>query len=113
MSKLTLFATLVLFGLPGCGGQSEASKPPATPGSDVEVKSDEPAASEPAASEPSSTEAEPSESGKSESGKSESGKSGANQQANAPKKGCTGLKKETCEITLGCAWSTKKVCVEQ
>ncbi len=114
MSKLTFrfLSSIILFGLGSCGGQSESSKPPETPTSDVDVKFHEPEAAEPAEATPSEAESPKPEAAKPESPPA-AGTSGTNQQANAPKKGCAGLKKDVCEITLGCAWSTKKVCVDQ
>ncbi len=34
-------------------------------------------------------------------------------EESSSKKSCQGLPKTRCEITLGCAWSTDKVCVSQ
>lgn len=37
---------------------------------------------------------------------------GAKSRASAEKASCNGLKKKDCEVMMGCAWSTDKVCVE-
>jgi hypothetical protein len=91
--------------LSGCGGQSASSPPAKQPTSDVDVEFHEPEAAE--------TEETNTEAAKPEAGKAEPAKSETNSNANAPKKGCAGLKQDTCQITMGCAWSTKKVCVDQ
>ncbi len=120
MSKLTFVSTVLIAALSGCGGQSGESPPAKQPTSDVDVKFNEPEAaeSEGANAEPEKAEAEKPEAakpeaGKPEAGKSETGKGETNTKSSGAKKGCTGLKKDTCEITMGCAWSSKKVCVDQ
>jgi hypothetical protein len=123
MSKLMILSGVAIFSLSGCGSQSATSSAPARPTSDVDVEFHEPAASEPEASnneagkpEADKPGADKSDSDKSDSdkpGKAQAGKSETNSKTNAAKKGCAGLKQDTCQITMGCAWSTKKVCVDQ
>ena len=112
MLKLTFVSTVFIAALAGCGGQTAESPPAKEPTSDVDVKFHEPEAteSEEANAEPEKPAADQAEAGKSEAGKSEAGKGDTKTNA---KKGCAGLKKDTCEITMGCAWSTKKVCIDQ
>jgi hypothetical protein len=108
MNKLAFLSTAFLVGLCACGGPSETAKPPATPTSDVGAQAPEPPAAEAAKSEPAKPEP-----AKRATSKTEAAPSAAALQANAPeKKGCTGLKKDVCKITLGCAWSTKGSCVD-
>jgi hypothetical protein len=114
MKKLAFLTTAFLVGLCACGGPSETAKPPATPAADVDTQSHAPEAAEPAKSEPSQPAPGKAEARPSEAGKSAAGQSGTALPANAPeKKSCAGLKKDICKISLGCAWSTKKVCVDQ
>jgi hypothetical protein len=113
MNKLACLSPAFVVGLCACGGQSETAKPPATPTSDVGAELPEPKAAEPAKSEtPPPTTSKP-DARKSEAGKSEAGQSGTALQANAPEqKGCAGKKKDICKVSLGCAWSTKGICVD-
>jgi hypothetical protein len=120
MLKLTFVSTVVIAVLSGCGGQSASNPPAKQPTSDVDVEFHEPEAAETEGtdtdtgkSEVDQPEAAKPEAGKSEAGKSEAGKSGTDSKANAAKKGCAGLKQDICQITMGCAWSSKKVCVDQ
>jgi hypothetical protein len=119
MSKLTFASTLVIACLAGCSERTTSS--PASDPSDVEVEFDgsdsdefesddeldaesyeseeaEPVdeveqadldESEPAADEPAEAEEEP------------------------PQKACSELPQKTCQVTVGCAWSTDKKCVDQ
>jgi hypothetical protein len=120
MSKLTFVSTILIAALSGCGGQTAESAPAKEPTSDVDVKFHEPAAaeSEETNAEPEKPAADKAEAGKSEAGKSEAGKSevgkgDTNTKTGGTKKACAGLKQDICQITMGCAWSSKKVCVEQ
>jgi hypothetical protein len=115
MSKLTFVCTVVIAALSGCGGQSASSPPAKEPTSDVDVEFHEPetAENEGTNSEADKPEADKPEADKPEAGKPEAGKSEANSKTNAAKKGCAGLKQDVCQITMGCAWSSKKVCVDQ
>ena len=113
MNKLAFLSTAFLVGLCGCGGPSETAQPPATPASDVDAQLHAPQAAEPAKSEAPQPATGKAEARPSEAGKSEAGQSGTALPANAPeKKSCAGLKKDVCKITLGCAWSTKGICVD-
>jgi len=109
MNKLAFLSMALLLGLSGCGGSSETATPPAAPTSQAEAtpapKAAEPAKAEiPATSKP--------EVAPPPAAKSEAAQPGQALPANAPeKKGCTGLKKDICKITLGCAWSTKGMCI--
>jgi hypothetical protein len=115
MLKLTFVSTVVIAALSGCGGQSASSPPSKQPTSDVDVEFHEPetAESEGTSSDTGKSEVDQAEADKPEAGKSEPAKSETNSKANAAKKGCAGLKQDTCQITMGCAWSSKKVCVDQ
>jgi hypothetical protein len=118
MLKLTFVCTVVIAALSGCGGQSASSPPAKEPISDVDVQFHEPEASETESTntEADQTEAAKPEADKPEAGKAEAGKAGkseTNSKTNAAKKGCAGLKQDICQITMGCAWSRKKVCVDQ
>jgi hypothetical protein len=113
MLKLTFVSTVVIAALSGCGGQSASTPPAKEPTSDVDVQFHEPEASE---TEATNTEADQPEAAKPEADKPEAGKAGkseTNSKTNAAKKGCAGLKQDICQITMGCAWSSKKVCVDQ
>jgi hypothetical protein len=113
MNKLAFLSTAFLVGLCGCGGPSETAKPSANPTSDVGTQLEAPKAAEPAKSETAQPATSNADARPSAAGKSQAGQSGTALQANAPeKKGCTGLKKDICKITLGCAWSTKGMCVD-
>jgi hypothetical protein len=108
MNKPALLSAAFLLGLCACGGPSETAKPPTTPTSDVVAELPEPKAAEPAKPEPAKPEP-----AKRSTGKTDAAQPGTALQANAPeKKGCAGLKKDVCKITLGCAWSTKGGCVD-
>jgi hypothetical protein len=112
-------STVFIAALAGCGGQTAESAPAKEPPtSDVDVKFHEPeegTGSEETAAEAEQPAAEKAEAEKPEAAKPEAGKSAGkgDTKGDAAKKGCAGLKKDTCEITMGCAWSSKKVCVDQ
>jgi len=117
MLKLTFVSTVLVAALAGCGGQSAESAPPKEPTSDVDVKFHAP---EEGTGSQETNEGDEAEGGKAEAEKPEAAKPEAGKSAgkgdtkgDAAKKGCAGLKKDTCEITMGCAWSSKKVCVDQ
>jgi hypothetical protein len=113
MNKLAFLSTAFLVGLCGCGGPSETAKPSATPASDVGAEVQAPQGAEPAKTETAQPATTKTDARPSEAGKSQAGQPGTALQANAPeKKGCAGLKKDLCKITLGCAWSTKGMCVD-
>jgi hypothetical protein len=116
MKKLALVSTALFACLSGCGGPSETAKPPAAPASEVETAPPVPPAAETATPEIPGPPAAALQPRPSKEGKTETGQSGTALESNAPeKKGCAGLKKDTCKISLGCAWSTKGKgsCVEQ
>jgi hypothetical protein len=113
MNKLAFLSTAFLVGLCACGGPSETAKPSAAPTSDVGTPLEAPKAAGPATSETAQPATSKADARPSEGRKSETGQPGTVLQANAQeKKGCAGLKKDVCKITLGCAWSTKGMCVE-
>jgi hypothetical protein len=113
MLKLTFVSTVVIAVLSGCGGQSASNPPAKEPTSDVDVEFHEPEASETEGADTGKSEVDQPEAEKPEAGKSEPAKSESDSKAPAAKKGCAGLKQDICQITMGCAWSTKKVCVDQ
>ena len=108
MVKPTLASTAVIICLAGCDGQRAESAPPEDP-SGVELEYNDPESTEAETtdeqlSEPEAAEPEPSEPGASETPK-----------APGPAKArCADLTQKTCEVTVGCAWSTQpKGCIEQ
>lgn len=119
MSKLTFLFTVVLVGFCGCGGQSETAKPPAAPASEVGGEPPAPEAAQPANPEvaqpaPATTEASKPEGDQAKAAKAEGTQRGTVLNANASeKKSCANLKKDVCKVTLGCAWSTTKKCIDQ
>lgn len=91
-----------ILGCTACSGQPAESRPVTDP-SGVELEFKEPQTSEQESAEvDDSAEAESPEPSQSDAA-----------QAEPPPKSCSGLPKATCEITLGCAWSTDKKCVAQ
>ena len=120
MSKLICASTLLIFSFSGCGGPGATSAPPEEP-SGVETESYAPEENESEATESESAEPEAAESESSTPQGAESESSNAAEFGEAkpaprqepPKKSCDGLPQKTCEITVGCAWSTDKKCVEQ
>lgn len=90
------------------GGESERSGDPvASPGQPPQPESDGSEATREEVSEASSTS--------DDSTASEPAPVTGDEKpdSSSVKKGCQGLPKTRCEITLGCAWSTDKVCVNQ
>jgi hypothetical protein len=120
MSKLICASTLLVASFVGCGGQGATSAPPEEP-SGAEAESYAPEPTEPEATESESPESEATEpeSATPEAAESEGGNAAESSEARParrqepPKKSCDGLPQRTCEITVGCAWSTDKKCVEQ
>jgi hypothetical protein len=112
MSKLTCATAMFALCFAGCGGGENSASGPAKDPSGVEMEFHEPEGDD-------STEAPESESAESERTESDQGQADAEQEeapppkAKEPQKSCDGLGQKTCEITVGCAWSTDKKCVEQ
>jgi hypothetical protein len=119
MSKLTLLFTVVLVAFCGCGGQSETAKPAATPAPEVGAEPRAPEAAVPANSEigqpaPAAAEASKPEGDQAKAAKTEGTQRGTVVNAGpSDKKSCPSLKKDVCKVTLGCAWSTTKKCIDQ
>jgi hypothetical protein len=111
MFKPICATTLLVFCFVGCSSQQAPSAPAKDP-SGVEMEFHEPEETEAEAAESESEEAEATEAegGDAEAAEAESKPA---QRQEPPKKSCDGLAQKTCEITVGCAWSTDKKCVEQ
>jgi hypothetical protein len=120
MSKLICAFSLLIVSFAGCGGSGATSAPPEEPSS-VETESTPPEQTESEATESESAEPEAaeSESAKPEAAESEPGNAAESSEAKPapqkepPKQHCDGLAQKTCQVTVGCAWSTDKKCVEQ
>jgi hypothetical protein len=119
MSKLTFASTLVIACLAGCSERTTSS--PASDPSDVEFEFD---GSDSDEAEPvdeldaesyESDEAEPVDEvdqpdlDQTEAAEDEP----AEAEEEPPQKACSELPQKTCQITVGCAWTTDKKCVEQ
>lgn len=131
MPMLTRLFTVVLVGFCGCGGQSETAKPSVTPAPEIGAEPRAPEAAQPAASDTAPSTPAAAEAGKTEAdqpkagngkteadqakaGKTEGPQRGTVVNANpSEKKSCASLKKDVCKVTLGCAWSTTKKCIDQ
>jgi uncharacterized membrane protein len=108
MDKLTLTIALGIACVIGCASQKAAPEPQTgPPGVDIEYHDSD----EAAASKPNASEAENSDAKSAKSDDASTTKSDAESKPEPVKKSCTGLKKKDCEVTMGCAWSTDKVCV--
>lgn len=118
MSKLTFASTLVILCLAGCSERTTSS--PAEDPSDVEVEYDD--------SETDASEADSEQSGDVEQDEgsddveqeevtddAEEGNASdaPKEEEEPPKKDCATLTEGTCKVTVGCAWSTDKKCVDQ
>ena len=121
MFKLHPLVAAVIVTVAGCAGQKAGPEPQtAPPSTNVEQQGDE---SQAAAASDTDIEPEPSDEAGSESSteaseptEPEEAEPQAPAQADdedSPKKSCHGLQKSLCEVTVGCAWSTNKVCVDQ
>ncbi|HEY5957604.1 MAG TPA: hypothetical protein VIV60_13655 [Polyangiaceae bacterium] len=122
MIKLSILVTLGIACVSGCANQSAAPEPK-TPASDVDSGSSDREESVDAVSSADADEAKP----KSDKADAEEGKSSASKaDADAENKPLGGVKerpakqsckehtkKSDCEVAVGCAWSTTKVCVDQ
>ena len=118
MSKLTFASTLVIACLAGCSERTTSS--PASAPSDVEVEfegsdSDEAASDDEAGSESDeSNEAESAdEVEQNDAQEAEAEEPKPAKEEEPPKKACSELTQRTCEVTVGCAWSTDKKCIDQ
>ncbi len=117
MSSLKIASMAVIACLVACGGQTANSSSAQDP-SGVENESAEPEATESdmpesEAEESAETESETSASEASQSGDSEAKKSAESSEKDEPKPGCNGLPESRCKVTVGCAWSTDKICLAQ
>jgi hypothetical protein len=81
-----------------CGGSATPAEEPTSPTESPEAPSAAPAGEEKPSEAPASEE-----------------KSGdkAEEKAAPAKKGCAGLPKNDCKVTVGCAWNDLKKCVEE
>jgi hypothetical protein len=111
MDKLRVAITLGIAVVIGCANQKAAPEPQTgPPGVDIEYND-----RDDAAAEPKSAEADP-KSKPEKSAKDEESRSPKDESDSKPapaKKSCTELKKSDCEVTMGCAWSSDKKCVNQ
>lgn len=105
MNRLTYIVLLGLVGVAGCTNQNTTPEPETgPPGVDIEYHD---------RNESSSTEAEGSDSEVEDSTKhDESSPPKSEGKPTASPKSCKGLKKKDCEVMMGCAWSTDKICVD-
>ena len=119
MSKLTFASTLVIACLAGCSERTTSS--PASDPSDVEVEFND---SEGDEAEPDEeVDAESTDNDEAESAdeveqrdldeEKPAGDEPAQAQEEPPRKACSDLPQKTCQVTVGCAWSTDKKCVDQ
>jgi len=103
----------------GCAGQKAGPEPQTGPSSPmVEQQEDETpgAADTDMEAEPTDQAGSESDTQASESAEPEQTEPQAptkTEDEDAPKKSCHGLQKSLCEVTVGCAWSTDKICVAQ
>ena len=110
MSKLSLVFTVVIAGLFGCAGESANSSPPASaPSDDVDFKYNAPEESDTTAKKEDSAASDT----KKEEAKPPEPKKHVFEDSSVPAKTCKGLSKNSCQVTLGCAWHTDKTCVPQ
>jgi hypothetical protein len=110
MKPAYAIVALVVTLVGGCAEQKSAPEPQTgPPGVDIEYRDrDDAADSRSDATDSSETAAKKAVSDEDATGKPET-------KSSSPpaKKSCKGLKKGDCQVTVGCAWSTDKVCVEQ
>jgi hypothetical protein len=110
MAKQIGVFTLGIAVVVGCASQQAAPEPQTgPPGVDIEYhdRDDE------AATKSNSAESEAKDK---ETAKDEASSPPKDESESKPppaKKDCTGLKKVDCEVTVGCAWSSDKKCVNQ
>jgi hypothetical protein len=108
MNKLIFIGMLGIASMVGCANQQQAPEPQTgPPGAEIENQDrEESAKSKP--TEPEASDTKPAKADES------SGVTDEPTKKSAPeKKSCAGLKKSACEVTVGCAWSTDKVCLNQ
>lgn len=112
MSSLNYATLAVIACLAGCSGEQATSGPvedpssvepePAEEATTAEEGGGEEASPEPASAEPPEEE-EPAEADAPEAPKEEP----------PPKKACSDLDESACKVTVGCAWHSKKKCIDE
>jgi hypothetical protein len=110
MNKLILIGILGIDSVIGCASQQQTPEPQTgPPGVDIEYQDREDSAtSKPIEREPAPADAKPPKADETGGAQDEPTSKSA-----PAAKSCAGLKKSDCEVRMGCAWSTDKVCVNQ